>query len=219
MNRYELVNDDRIPLAANRTLTRIRALRDNPRYGIRAGELGGYIESADSLSQSGCAWIFPGATVYDNAYVCDSSAVKGNARLRGYSSIGGTAVIEDEAELLDCANVFGAARISGRARLSGSVHVYGDAVVGGNVHIYSNVCIRGAARIVSDHDIFWASNVGSENGTLTAYMTKSGEIEFTRGCFVGTMSELLARSSKYSTPRVEREYALLAEVALSRIKS
>ena len=36
------------------------------------------------------------------------------------------------------------------------------------------------------------SSVGSENGTLTAYTIKTGEIEVTRGCFWGTLDEFEA---------------------------
>ena len=37
-------------------LHRIRALKD-VREGVKAGTLGGYVQSADNLSQDGAAWI------------------------------------------------------------------------------------------------------------------------------------------------------------------
>ena len=64
--------------------------------------------------------------------------------------------------------------------------------------------------------IFWASNVGSENGTLTVFNGKDGLI-VTRGCFVGTVDEFLAKSAEVHDDKTKNEYRLLIEVAKSRI--
>ena len=64
--------------------------------------------------------------------------------------------------------------------------------------------------------IFWASNVGSENGTLTVFNGKDGLI-VTRGCFTGTVDEFLAKSAKVHDDKTKNEYKLLIEVAKSRI--
>ena len=42
-NKYELTNEKKT-LAAGTVLHRIRALRDIPRFGVKAGELGGFVE-------------------------------------------------------------------------------------------------------------------------------------------------------------------------------
>lgn len=64
--------------------------------------------------------------------------------------------------------------------------------------------------------VFWASNVGSKNGTLTVFNGKEGLI-VTRGCFTGTIEEFLARAAKAHDEQTKREYQLLIEVAKSRI--
>lgn len=64
--------------------------------------------------------------------------------------------------------------------------------------------------------VFWASNVGSKNGTLTVFNGKDGLI-VTRGCFTGTVDEFLARSAEVHDEKTRREYQLLIEVAKSRI--
>ena len=51
------------------TLHRIRALRDIERYGVKKGDLGGFIEKEDNLSHGGNAWVSSNAWVYDNAKV------------------------------------------------------------------------------------------------------------------------------------------------------
>ena len=47
-------------------LHRIRALSD-VRPGVQKGDLGGYVQSAENLSQEGSCWIF------DDAIACDES--------------------------------------------------------------------------------------------------------------------------------------------------
>lgn len=63
------------------TLHRIRAVRD---FGdVRAGDVGGWIEKEDNLSQKGNAWVYGDALVYGNALVYGDAQVYGNARVCG----------------------------------------------------------------------------------------------------------------------------------------
>lgn len=48
---------------------------------VEKGELGGYVEREDNLSQSGLAW------VYDHAYVSGDAKVYGDARISGNACI------------------------------------------------------------------------------------------------------------------------------------
>ncbi len=64
--------------------------------------------------------------------------------------------------------------------------------------------------------IFWATNVGSENGTVTVFNGRDGLI-VTRGCFVGTVEEFLTKSKEVHDEKIHHEYKLLIEVAQSRI--
>ncbi|MCR1838513.1 hypothetical protein NSA18_11545 [Pasteurella caecimuris] len=93
---------------------------------------------------------------------------------------------------------------------SGNAWVYGNARVSGDAQVSSY------AAISERKMIFWASNVGSENGTLTVFNAKDGLI-VTRGCFTGTVDEFLAKSAKVHDEKTKREYQLLIEVAKSRI--
>lgn len=70
--KYELVTTDTIDVSGV-TLYRIRALIDFDI--VKAGELGGYIQSESNLAQQGNAW------VSDNAWVYDNAQVFGNARV------------------------------------------------------------------------------------------------------------------------------------------
>lgn len=110
----------------------------------------------------------------------------------------------------------------GDAWVSGNALVYGDAWVSGDAWVYGNARVSGNARVrshavISEHKmIFGASNVGSENGTLTVFNGRDGLI-VTRGCFTGTVDEFLAKSAEVHDDKTKNEYKLLIEVAKSRI--
>ena len=99
--KYEITNETH---PRYRNLRRIRALRDIPRFGVRAGDLGGYIESEHNLAQAGDAWIYGDARVSDNA------VVRGNARVSGKAYVSGNDTVSGNAE------VFGDARFPGDAK-------------------------------------------------------------------------------------------------------
>ena len=96
MKKYELVLDDKKEFLGI-TLYRIRALVAIG-LTVSAGDLGGYIEKEENLSQ-----------VSDNAWV------SGDARVSG------------DAWVFDNARVLGNARVFGDARMSGDAWVFGDA--------------------------------------------------------------------------------------------
>lgn len=106
--------------------------------------------------------------------------------------------------------------LSGNAWVSGDARVYGDAWVYGNAWVYGDARVRSHAVISERKMIFLASNVGSENGTLTVFNGKDGLI-VTRGCFTGAVDEFLAKSAEVHDDKTKNEYKLLIEVAKSRI--
>ena len=118
--------------------------------------------------------------------------------------------------------------LSGNAWVSGNARVYGDARVSGNAWVSDNAWVYGDARVSGDAQvrsyaviserkmIFWATNIGTELGTLTVFNGKDGLI-VTRGCFTGTVDEFLAKSAEVHDDKTKNEYKLLIEVAKSRI--
>ena len=97
------------------------------------------------------------------------------------------------------------------AQVSGNAWVSGDARVSGNAQV------SGDARVSGNNSIFWASKVGTENGTLTVFNSKDGTLTVTRGCFIGTAGAFIAKSKTVHDEKTHREYCLLIEVAKSRI--
>ena len=88
MKKYELTTEYKE--IGNIKLFRVKALTS---FGnVQAGELGGYIEKEDNLSQDGNAKVRGNARVDGNAKVDGDAEVSGNAKVRGnedYTTIKG----------------------------------------------------------------------------------------------------------------------------------
>ena len=65
---------------------RIRALRAFA--DVKIGDLGGFVETKQNLSNMGNAWVYGNAKVYGNAEVCGDAKVCDNANIFWCSSIG-----------------------------------------------------------------------------------------------------------------------------------
>ena len=121
MKKYELTTEYKE--IGNLKLFRVKALTS---FGnVKGGEIGGYIEKEDNLSQDGNAW------------------VSGNARVSSNAKVGGNAQACGDAQ------VYGDARVYGDAEVSGDAEVYSDAWVGGDAWVNGNedyTTIKGFGR-------------------------------------------------------------------------
>ena len=105
MPKYKILKNEKIDFC-DRTLYRIKALKDFTLIDgkeIKAGDLGGYVESKKNLSQKGncwiCknAWVFDNAKVYDNAYVFDIKNPTVFSKAIDYNSDDGCLMIKGDA--------------------------------------------------------------------------------------------------------------------------
>ena len=80
MKKFELTSEFITNIFGTK-LFRIKALIE---FGnVKAGELGGFVEKEENLSQDGNAWVYDSARVYDNARVYGDARVYGNACVCG----------------------------------------------------------------------------------------------------------------------------------------
>ena len=87
MKKFELTTDTKMFLG--RKLFRIKALIS---FGnVKAGDMGGYIEKEENLSQSGNAWVSGNAEVSGNAWVSGDARVYGNVEVYGNARVSGDA--------------------------------------------------------------------------------------------------------------------------------
>ena len=132
--KYTLL-EDLHELSQTKVLVRqIMALRDIPRWGVKVGDKGGFIESHRNLDQNGDCWIGPGAMAIENSRICCNALLKhqdGKAPVvRDNAFIGGNAILMGSCLVEDNACVHGPAllkhcRISDDGFVSGPIHAEG----------------------------------------------------------------------------------------------
>ena len=106
MKKFELTSEFVTNIFGTK-LFRIKALVEFG--GVKAGELGGYIEKEENLDQDGDAWVYGDAEVYGNA------KVYGNAEVYGDAKVCGDAKVYGDAEVCGDAEVYGDAKVCGNA--------------------------------------------------------------------------------------------------------
>lgn len=192
MKKFELTTDS---IKGNGTiLYRIKSLID---FGdVKAGDLGGYVEKEENLSQYGNAWVYDDAWVHGDAWVCDDTCVC------------------DDALICDNARVYGNTLVSGSACVYGNAWVYDDAHVYGNAEVYDNAEVYGNARVCSNADYIYLKGFGSHNRSTTIFRAKSGNICVSCGCFSGTLQEFESKVKEtHGNNKFAREYLALIEAA------
>ena len=122
--KYEFTSETEI--FDGHVLHRIKRLSD--------GELGGWIESEDNLSQEGNCWVAERAKVFGNAKVSDNAVVSYNAQ------------VYDNAKVYGAAQVRGNAKVYGDACVHDNAKVCGDACVYDNDEVYGDACIYDNAK-------------------------------------------------------------------------
>lgn len=137
----------------NVTLHQIRALRNIPRHDIKAGDIGGYIESEYNLDHGGDCWVGDDAKVYNNARIAADACVDNRAYVYDNAYVGDRALVTDEAEVYDNAEISGDAVISGRAEIYGNAKIFGAAKVTDAAEVYGNAMVADAAIVCDDAEV------------------------------------------------------------------
>ena len=144
--KYELTAETII--YSGRTLYRIRALQD---FGhVKAGELGGYVQSEENLNHDGRCWVFDNAKVFDNARVSDDAMVFGTVRIFGNARMFGSARGQDAIKVFGDAKVYDSATVFGDAKVYGNARVYGDACVGDNAKVFDSAAVFENAKVAGN---------------------------------------------------------------------
>ena len=81
---------------------------------IKAGDLGGWIESESNLSQDGDCWVDDDSMVYGNAKVFENALVRADSKIYGDANVMGDAIVHHSI-------VHGKSVIMSNAELSGIV--------------------------------------------------------------------------------------------------
>lgn len=220
--KYEILTN----LPGKHNTYRIRALRD---FGdVKAGDIGGFVESKWNLSDHGNCWI------YDNAVVREDARVVHNGRVRDWAVVKDKAAIIDNAECLHSATIGGQSRIydnaviTDHAMIGGVAEIWNDVVIAGwsnvghNAKIYGQTLIDGDAEIAENayikqkSDYFTLKGFGHVGRTTTFYKGCDGNIYVSCGCFNNTLKKFKQQVNMYHFGKYTKcgaEYLLLAEAA------
>ena len=208
------------------TLHQLRALKSF--NNVKAGELGGWVEKEENLSQDGNAWVCENAhvhgnaKVYQNAKVCGDAdvygdtKVYGNAWICGNAWVCGSAEVYGNVELCGNAHVYGDAKVYGNAWVRGNAKVYGDAKVCENAEVYGNARVCGNAEVRKKDDYILITNIGSRIDTTTVYKDKKLGIAVSCGCFYGSLKQFEEAVEKtHGDNKYSKEYK--AVIALAKV--
>jgi len=180
--KYELTQNW-LPIGPNgKELWQIRALRDFA--DVKAGDLGGYVESENNLQHQGDCWIYGGGTA--RAY--ESATIAENAVLRHNASASGACLINGNAELSGLSHVCRNALVSGLAKVTDGI-ISEEAQVTGQVRIVGPVIIRADALIVGCLDYICVGMMAGDK-YVTAFRCQRG-YKVAKDRFVGTASEFV----------------------------
>lgn len=237
--KYEFTNETKE--IDGRILHRIVATKDFYRGNrisiVRKGDLGGFIEFEDNLSHDGGSWVMNDSCVYERAHIIGNALVGGcahvhgnslvrenvyvcgNALVSGNAHIHGNALVRENAHVHGYANIYGISIIRGNTHVYDDVNIHGNALVSGNAHVHGYANISGNAHICenadisSDDDYAMISGFGSENRTITFYLSKYNEILVSCGCFHGALKQFRdkVKITHGGTP-LGQEYLMIADL-------
>lgn len=147
--KFEMTNE--IIGFEGKVLHRIRALKD---FGdVKKGDLGGFIEKEDNLSQRGNSWVYDNAKVCYNALVTDDAYVSGKAIMYGY------AIIANSAKVEGCAKICDHAVVEGIATVKDDALIKDYATILDNAQVFENACVEGGARVCGNAKVYGESYI------------------------------------------------------------
>lgn len=172
--KYELLQNDYIE-HEGRTLYRIKALRDFS--SVKAGDIGGYVQSEDNLSHKRDCWVYDNAKVFNSAKIHDNAKVRGNAQIYGDAEVFGSARIHGNAKIYDEAGIFDNATVFENARVCNNARIKYNARVYGNAKIERDTII---GQISTPYKKVFQYQC--EKRVLTAILTEDNQIFYSIGC-------------------------------------
>lgn len=182
MKKYELKE-----VAKGRKYYRIVALRDFA--DVKAGDVGGFVESEHNLSHEGDCWIYGDAKVVEKARVYQDAKVMDNAEMYGESVAKGNAILRDHAILFDNAKITMYAQVKGGAMLWDDSEVRESAVVEDYAELVNKALIRGYAVVGGNAKISDASVISGNSkiggiATIGGESSILGEVLITKGTYL-----------------------------------
>lgn len=201
--KYKLT-EGTFTLENGKVLHRIQALKDFA--DVKAGDLGGWIESEFNLSQKGNCWVYGEAQVFECARVLSDARVEYYSKVFGNATIIGNAIIRDYAEVYGHTVVADYARVVGSSRIFDSAHILGNALIAGAARVYGWVIVKGNAYIneyarIHEYATVEGDSCISENVEVKGSITVNGSAELYRDAIVSFMGDYMVFQNTWSSGR------------------
>lgn len=153
-------------------LYRIQALKTFTKSGgynpiIHVGELGGYVETEDNLSQEGNCWIFGDAKVKDGGKVIDDAIIFDKVMVSNNSVIRGNSVVRDRCFVTHRSDIFDSTLV-GDVTVSDQSSIHSGSFLYGEIEVYKSV--------ISTHVIL-VGRISVKESRITAPLELSGDYE------------------------------------------
>ena len=199
-NRKYILTDETRKIE-DRILHRIKAVKDF--NGVHEGDLGGWVESEDNLSQLGNCWVYDNALVMNEARIFDDATIRdkaaiyrqaivcGNASVSGKANVCGHAIVCGEALVTDDAMVTDRSKVSENAFIHQKAWICDYAWICGDANVCHNATICDYAIVKNDDDYPVFKNTWSSRRYFT--WTRSNNM-WKVGCFFGTGEELIKKA-------------------------
>lgn len=162
-----------------RTLYRIRALKNFS--DVKAGDLGGWVQSVKNLSQEGNCWIYDEAMCMDRARVCDDCAMRDFSAMFGNSRMHDNAVMVDDTMAFDCSTMWD------NSIMFGSSKRYDNSVMRGDSKMHDCSTISGHSEMLGDSELCGDSELKEEEklfGKLVSKVDKFIDVNNSKGRMV-----------------------------------
>ena len=155
MRKYEILMDEENTIEyEGHILHRIKALKDFE--DVEKGDLGGYVENKNNLSQDGNCWIYNDAKAMDNSRIYDNSIIRGNS------------IICDNSRMYDSSEIYGNSRMYNNSVMCGNSAMYGNSRMCDNSRMYNvsrmcdNSIMHGDSEMHGDSKMYGDSELNNE---------------------------------------------------------
>ena len=187
--KYELTN---ISMEFGiKTLYRIRALKDFS--DVKVGDLGGWVQSEDNLSQKGECWIYDEAKCMDNARMYDDSCMYGYSEMYDSSRMHGDSKMHNYSEMHDYSIMYSYSKMYDNAEMHDNSKMYGNSIMYGNSMMF-------------DYSEMFDDSAMYGNSTMNGYSIMFGNSELYDD------SEMHGRSRMYGDSILKDEEKLYGEL-------
>lgn len=181
---------------------RIRALKDFS--DVKKGDLGGYVESEENLSQEGNCWIYDASIVGLGAKVIDNAVVRGFSSVINGSEISDDAIVEKSSVIDEYSAVSDQSRVTKTVMVGGSAVLFKSVVNSGSVleegSIVCNATVGPNVNISNGADISF--DVSSDED----YVVYKAPMSYGRSLTASTKKDIWSCSPLVDTAENVRTY-------------